>query len=106
MQELARPTDINLGEHFTMDFLNELCQEGRVVVCDSWFTSLHLAQTLRSYDMHLVDTMRMNKPYLPSKTFIKDLKLPKDDTVALHNHQEDRSPVIKKIRASKYVGII
>ena len=48
----------------------------------------------------------MNKPYLPTKTFIKDLKLPKDDTVALHNHQENMSLVVKKVRASKYVGIL
>ena len=89
-----------------MRLLDELRQAGRVVVCDSWFTSLHLAQTLRSYDMHLVGTICMNKPYLPTKTFIKDLKLPKDDTVALHNHQENMSLVVKKVRASKYVGIL
>ena len=106
VQELARPADINQGEFYTMALLDELRQAGRVVVCDSWFTSLHLAQTLRSYDMHLVGTICMNKPYLPTKTFIKDLKLPKDDTVALHNHQENMSLVVKKVRASKYVGIL
>ena len=57
IQEVARPADINRGEYYTMELLNELRQAGRVVVCDSWFTSLHLAQTLRSYNMHLVSTL-------------------------------------------------
>ena len=86
VQELNRPADINQGEYYTMELLADLREAGRVVVCDNWFTSLHLAQTLRSHNMHLVGTIRMNKPYLPTKTYIKDLKLPKDDTVALHNH--------------------
>ena len=48
----------------------------------------------------------MNKPYLPTKTYIKDLKLPKDDTVALHNQQNKMSLIVKKVRASKFVGIL
>ena len=56
--------------------------------------------------MHLVGTIRMNKPYLPTKTYIKDLKLPKDNTLAFHNHQNKMSLVVKNVRASKYVGIL
>ena len=66
-----------------MQLLDEIRMAGRVVVCDSWFTSLSLAQNLRRHDMHLVGTIRMNKPYLPAKNYIKELKLPKDDMVAL-----------------------
>ena len=56
--------------------------------------------------MQLVSTIRMNKPYLPSKEFIKDWKLPKNDTVALHNRAENMSLVVKRVKSSKYVGIL
>ena len=70
--DCARPDDVNQGEFYTLQLIEELMTEGRTVVCDNWFTSLHLAQSLRLRDMHLVGTIRMNKPYLPSKEFIKD----------------------------------
>ena len=46
VQELERSQEINQGEFYTMELLEHLREAGRVVVCDSWFTSLHLAQTL------------------------------------------------------------
>ena len=48
----------------------------------------------------------MNKPYLPSKTFIKALKLPKDDTVILHHRRRKMSLIVKKVRAAKFVGVL
>ena len=48
----------------------------------------------------------MNKAFLPSKDFIKSLKLPKNDAVALYNHDEKMTLVVKKVKASKYVGIL
>ena len=48
----------------------------------------------------------MNKPYLPSKTFIKNLKLSKDDTLILHYRPRNMSLIVKKVRANKYVGIL
>ena len=65
-QETSRPSDVNQGEFYTMELIQDLLQVGRAVVCDNWFTSLHLAQTLRSHEMHLVGTIRMNKTYLPT----------------------------------------
>ena len=61
--------------------------------------------------MHLVGTIRMNKAYLPSKTFIQNLRIPKDDSLILHyrdhpSNLQNMSLVVKKVRASKYVGII
>ena len=101
-----RRQDVNQGEFYTMKLLENLKAPGRVVVLDNWFTSLHLAQTLRRNNMHLVGTIRMNKPYLPSKAFIKDLKLPKDDSVIFHYRPKAMSLIVKKVRASKYVGIL
>ena len=54
----------------------------------------------------------MNKPYLPSKTLIQNLCLPKDDTLILHyrdpqpTNLKNLSLIVKKVRAQKYVGII
>ena len=106
VQEQQRPDDVNQGEYYTMALLEDLKAAGRVVVCDSWFTSLHLAQTLRSHNMHLVGTIRMNKPYLPSKTWIKSLKIPKDETVILHHRRRKMNLIIKKVRGSKFVGVL
>ena len=97
---------MNQGEYYTMQLLEDIIRAGRVVVCDNWFTSLSLAKNLRSHNMHLVGTIRCNKPYLPSKVFIKELKLPKDDTVALYNHEDRMSLVLKKVKSSKFVGIL
>ena len=83
-QEQERDEDVNQGEYYSMQLLENLKTAGRVVVLDNWFTSLHLAQTLRRHNMHLVGTIRMTKPYLPSKNFITNLRLPKDDTLILH----------------------
>ena len=48
----------------------------------------------------------MNKPYLPGKTFIKALKLPKDDTLILHHRRRQMSLIVKKVRAAKFVGVL
>merc|ERR1711891_79223 len=54
----------------------------------------------------------MNKPYLPSKKFIHNLLLPKDESLALHlrdpqaTNLENMSFIVKKVRAQKYVGIL
>ena len=56
--------------------------------------------------MHLVGTIRINKPYVPSKTFIKALKLSKGDTLILHHHRRRMSLIVKKVRAAKFVGVL
>ena len=98
----------NQGEYFTMKVIQDsgLLAEGRVVVMDNWFTSLHLVETLRIHNMHAVGTIRMNKTQLPPKAFIKSLKLPKGETVAFHNHQRQMILAVKKVKAEKYVGVI
>ena len=45
VQEQQRLQDVNQGEYYTMALLENLRAAGRVVVCDNWFTFLHLAQT-------------------------------------------------------------
>ena len=105
-QEREKPADVNQGEFYTMQLLNDLLIAGRTVVLDNWFTSLPLTRKLQRYDMHLVGTIRMNKAFLPSKDFIKSLKLPKNDAVALYNHDEKMNLVVKKVKSSKYVGIL
>ena len=99
---------VNQGEYFTMKLIRDcnLLADGRVIVMDNWFTSTHLVQTLKSYNMHVVGTIRMNKAQVPSKTLIKDLKLPKGDTVAFYNHQKEMTLAVKKVKAEKYVGVI
>ena len=106
VQELDKPVDISQGEFYTMQLLNDLTIAGRTVVLDNWFTSQHLTQTLLDHEMHLVGTIRMNKSFLPSKGFVKSLKLPKDDTVAFYNHAKNMNLVVKKVKSSKYVGIL
>ena len=106
VQEAERPRNTNQGEFYTLELLKHIQEPGRVVVCDSWFTSLHLAQTLRSFDMHLVGTIRMNKPYIPSKSFVKSLRLPKDDTVLLYHRGREMALILKKVKAAKYVGVL
>merc|ERR1712121_377186 len=60
----------------------------------------------------VVGTIRMNKPYLPSKNFIANLRLPKDDSLILHyrdpqsTNLKNLSLIVKKVRAQKYVGIL
>ena len=56
--------------------------------------------------MPLVGTIRMNKPNLPEKEFIKSMRLVKDDSVALHNHDKEMSLVVKKVKSSKHVGVL
>ena len=48
----------------------------------------------------------MNKPNLPAKDFIKSMKIPKMDSVALHNHGKEMSLVVKKVKSSKHVGVL
>ena len=100
------PPGVNQGEHFTMKLLAELLQKGRAVVLDNWFTSMHLAETLQSHNMHLVGTIRMNKPDLPTKDFFKSLQLPVTDSVAVHNHAKNMSLVVKRVKSTKHVGIL
>ena len=48
----------------------------------------------------------MNKTFLPPKDFIKSMKLPKHDSVALYNQNENITLVVKKVKSSKYVGLV
>ncbi|KAL4123045.1 hypothetical protein QTP88_015277 [Uroleucon formosanum] len=56
---------VNVGERTVLDLVATYKGSGRNVTTDNFFTSMHLATTLNSWNMTLVGTVRKNKRFLP-----------------------------------------
>lgn len=56
----------NVGERIVLDLVSKYKGSGRNVTCDNFFTTLQLAQTLASWNLTVVGTVRKNKRFLPS----------------------------------------
>lgn len=66
----GKPSDAerqkNVGERTVLDLVAKYKNSGRNVTCDNFFTTLQLGETLNSWKMSLVGTVRKNKKFLPS----------------------------------------
>ena len=89
-----------------MKLLEHLQEPGRTVCLDNWFTSLSLALALRNEGMHLVGTIRQPKPYLPTKKWINDLKLPMNECVPIYHHDHKVNVIYKRVKPTKHVAIM
>ena len=99
------PAGVNQGHHFTMQLLEHLQVAGRTVCLDNWFTSINLAKELQEKSMHLVGTLR-EKPQLPTKTAINDLKLNLKESVAMFDHNAKINVVYKKVKPTKHLPLL
>ena len=93
------------GEYFTMSLLEDnLIAPGRVVCCDSWFTSIQLARKLKTKRMHIVGTMQ-NKNYLPTHA-IYDARLELKENMAVYNHAHKVNVLFKRTKAKKHLALM
>ncbi|KAI8128045.1 PiggyBac transposable element-derived protein 4 [Lucilia cuprina] len=59
--------EMNQGERVVKDLVQQYKNSGRNVTCDNFFTSLPLADTLATWGLSLVGTMKKNKSCIPSE---------------------------------------
>ena len=60
-----RPGNLQLAEHVVMRLMDGYLNKGHNIVCDNFFTSLSLAETLLIRDTTLLGTMRHNRREMP-----------------------------------------
>ncbi|KAJ8972822.1 hypothetical protein NQ314_000019, partial [Rhamnusium bicolor] len=69
----------------TMKLMEKLLNEGRILICDNFYTSLPLAQELLSKKTFVCGTLRSNRKGIPKEITSKRLK--RGDIIALENNE-------------------
>ena len=58
---------LNQGTRVVLDLVEDIKNFGRNITCDNFFTNLSLARELLRKKLSLIETMRKNKPELPTE---------------------------------------
>ncbi|XP_046387290.1 uncharacterized protein LOC124161088 [Ischnura elegans] len=88
----SRPNDMRLGDHVVLQLISPYLGKGRNITCDSFFTSLYLAETLRSKNTSVVGTINRSRREIPSeiktcRMQLHETRVLKKDNVTLTVYQ-------------------
>lgn len=91
-KDVMRPGDVRISEHVVMKLAEPFLKKGRNITTDNFFTSVSLAEKLKSADTSLVGTVNKARKEIPpavqqSKATLYDTKLLKKDSVTLTVYQ-------------------
>lgn len=97
----ARPSDERLGDFVVKELVKPYLNKGRNVTCDNFFTSLHLAENLKSKKTSLVGTVNKARREIPgcmknareelhsTKAFAKD-----DITLTVYRGKTNKNVIV------------
>lgn len=68
----GRKPEVGQGARVVLQMTEHLCNSGRNVTCDNFFSSLFLSKSLLAKRLTYIGTVRRNKTFLPSQLILKN----------------------------------